>query len=557
MTKRHRSPVLVVTILSLIVLLNGCLSSKPQAFKLSFLPSTPVAVEKPFEEPPRIDASLFANESPTLIQRFLAAPPRPAEVESRILRAEERFQNGKRLYQQRDTAGARREFDAAVELLLAAPENLPDRERLELKLDQMVDTIYRYDLEGLGAGGSQPGVVYDKSPLESILDMTFPTDPKLRPKVKEELEATVSQLPLEENDAVLSYIHYFSTERGRRTLLAGLRRAGRYKPLIQRILDEEGVPQELIHLAQVESSFLPRARSNKKAVGMWQFVQFRGREYGLNQTPTTDDRMDPEKATRAAARHLRDLYALFGDWYLAMAAYNCGPGCVDRAVQRTGFADYWELKNRKVLPVATANYVPVILAITIMVKNPKDYNLENLEVDQPVQYDTIQANTPTSLALIADATDRPLPEIEELNPSLLRPVAPAGYPVRLPRGSSAAVTSALDLVPANHRVNWRIHRVSQGETLAEIARRFGTAAASISAANPRSATGPEPGDLLVIPATYPARGGARPSKASSHRKNPRRAIASNKPAPANAARKPSGPSYRAASVAAKHRSTAN
>ena len=109
---------------------------------------------------------------------------------------------------------------------------------------------------------------------------------------------------------------------------------------------------------------------------MWQFVQFRGRQYGLNQTPTSDDRMDPEKATRAAARHLHDLYATFGDWYLAMAAYNCGPFCVEHAVERTGYADFWELSRLNVLPKQTTNYVPLILAMTIMAKNPKDYDLE-------------------------------------------------------------------------------------------------------------------------------------------------------------------------------------
>ena len=128
-----------------------------------------------------------------------------------------------------------------MDVLLSAPENLPDRQRLERKLDQLTESIYRYDLEGLGALAAQREVIYDKSPLDSILEMTFPTDPNLRPKVKEEIEATVSQLPLEENDAVLSYIHYFSTERGRKILIAGLRHSGRYRALIQRILDDEGV----------------------------------------------------------------------------------------------------------------------------------------------------------------------------------------------------------------------------------------------------------------------------------------------------------------------------
>src|SRR5579864_7950289 len=379
MTLSHRSWFSIsIVFISLAVLLTGCISSKPQAFRLHFLPSTPAPVEFAFEEPSQL-SGLYSNDTPDLIQRALTTVQRPPEVDGRIVRAEDHMEAGRKLYQQGDLAGARREFDAAVDILLTTPENMPDRQKVERRLDQIVDRIYRYDLDNLGSGQTQQEVVYDKPPLDGILEMTFPTDPNLRPKVKEEIEATVSQLPLEENDAVLSYIHYFSTERGRKTLMAGLRHAGRYRALIQRILDDEGVPQELIYLAQVESGFLPRARSNKKAVGMWQFVQFRGRQYGLNQTPITDDRMDPERATRAAARHLHDLYVTFGDWYLAMAAYNCGPGCVDHAVQRTGYADFWELRDRKALPRDTQNYVPLILAVTIMAKNPKDYNLEDVD----------------------------------------------------------------------------------------------------------------------------------------------------------------------------------
>jgi membrane-bound lytic murein transglycosylase D len=351
--------------------------------------------------------------------------------------------------------------------------------------------------------------------------------------VKEELEATVSQLPLEVTDAVLGYIHYFSTDRGHKVLTAGLRRAGRYRPLIQRILDEEGVPQELIYLAQIESGFLPRARSNKQAVGMWQFVQFRGREYGLNQSPSSDDRLDPEKATRAAAKHLHDLYATFGDWYLAMAAYNCGPGCVDRAVQKTGYADYWELVRRNVLPKDTNNYVPVILAITIMAKNPKDYDLLNLDLDQPVEYDTVKMEAATNLALVADAVDRSLPEIQELNPALLKPLAPVGFDVHVPKGGSSLVRMALEEVPAEHRATWRIHRVGPDETLAEIARRYGTAVASISAANRLPVEHPDAGDTLIIPVSYSA------PRSVNHSANPAVLRAIRGAAPATAAKKAS------------------
>jgi membrane-bound lytic murein transglycosylase D len=163
-------------------------------------------------------------------------------------------------------------------------------------------------------------------------------------------------------DPVVGYINFFTTPSGREIVAAGIRRAGRYGSMIRRILDEEGLPPEMFYLAQAESGFMPRAVSWAAASGMWQFIQSRGREYGLMQTPHTDDRYDPEKATRAAAKHLRDLYHQFGDWYLAVAAYNCGPGAVERGVQRTGYADFWELHKRKVLPRETANYLPIILA---------------------------------------------------------------------------------------------------------------------------------------------------------------------------------------------------
>ena len=565
MSLSHRTPALVAGLSILTALLTSSCASRQPAFKLSFLPSTPALVEPTFEAPPQFKTNFYSSDSPDLVQRALASASRPQEVDSRIAQARAHLEAGKRFYQAGDMANARREFDAALDVLLSAPDSVPDRSRLESELDEISDTVYRYDLEGLGGAASQDEVVYDKSPIDSILNMTFPTDPNLRPKVKEEIEATVSQLPLVENDAVLSYVHYFSSERGRKVLIAGLRRSGRYRPLVQRILDDEGVPQELIYLAQVESGFLPRARSNKQAVGMWQFVQFRGRQYGLMQTPGTDDRLDPEKATRAAAKHLHDLYAMFGDWYLAMAAYNCGPGCVQHAVERTGYADFWDLTRLNALPKETENYVPVILAVTIMAKNPKDYDLENLETDRPVEYETIDLDTPTSLALIADAADRPVSEIQDLNPALLKSTAPVGYQLRVPKGTLAPVMAALDLVPANHRADWRIHRVVPGETLADIAHRYATAVSALTSANQRAAAGgagveapaaPVAGDLLVVPvASHVARVTER--RTNSRSKLPRKALTARRTPVNRPARRVHASAYRTASLASKHRVAVN
>jgi membrane-bound lytic murein transglycosylase D len=418
-----------------------------------------------------------------------------------IQKAEQQFQRGKKFYQAKDADRARTEFDGAIDTMLEAAELVSDRQAFDKRLDEMVEAVHRYDLAGLGSAQPVEETSFEKAPLEDILELTFPVDPGLKTKVKGELSATVSQLPLTLNDTVLGYIHYFSG-RGRKTMLAGLERAGRYRPLIQRILDEEGVPQELIHLAQAESGFLPRAVSRKAAVGMWQFVAWRGQQYGLLRSRYTDDRLDPEKATRAAARHLRDLYKEFGDWYLAIAAYNCGPGVVEKAVQRTGYADYWELRARRVLPAETTNYVPIILAMTIMVKNAGEYGLDNVSPEPPLQYDTVDVDAPTHLALVADLTDAPVSELLQLNPALLRGVAPEGYSLRVPKGTAGTLSASLQLVPSARRLSWRMHKVAPGETLATIGKRYGTHPASIAQANNMDANSPIEGDRLMIPAVY-------------------------------------------------------
>jgi membrane-bound lytic murein transglycosylase D len=467
------------------------------------------------------------------------------EADVLIQRSEERFQRGKKFYQEKDAAAARKEFDAAVDLMLEASELAPDRAAWEKRFDTMVDAVHRYDLAGLGAAMEPAEAAFEKAPLEEILEMTFPTDPKLKLQVRDQLMATVSQLPLAVNDQVLGYIRYFSSPRGRATVLAGLRRAGRYRPLIQRILDEEGLPQELIHLAQAESGFLPRAMSSKAAGGMWQFVRYRGREYGLHQTSLIDERFDPEKSTRAAARHLRDLYREFGDWYLAIAAYNCGPGAVAKAVQRSGYADFWELRARRLLPTETTNYVPIILALTIMAKNPAAYDLTDIVAEDPIQYDTLELTSETNLALIGDLTDTPVSELMELNPAILKKVAPEGYSLRVPRGSGTALMASLQLVPPERRASWRMHKVQPGETLAAIGKKYGAAPTTILAANQMASADPVEGDRLVIPAierAAPARRSLRSRntahanrashsvRASQARRSPARPAAA-KPAP--------------------------
>lgn len=424
---------------------------------------------------------------------------KPSASDLLIQQAEERFQNGKKYYQAGDPDRARVEFDAAIDLMLKGSADPTDRRLFESKLEDMVDAIHHDDLTGLGAASADDATAYDKSPLDDIIQMTFPVDPRIKNQVQNEVNNTASELPLTVNDTVLGYINYFNG-RGHKTLENGLARAGKYEAMISRILSEEGVPQELIRLAQAESGFQPRALSNKSAGGLWQFVKFRGNQYGLMQTQYSDDRLDPEKATRAAAHHLHDLYDEFGDWYLAMAAYNCGPGTIEKAVEHTGYADFWELRNLRVLPNETANYVPIILAMTIMAKNPAAYGLDQVVPDEAVEYDSVTTTAPTSLALVGDLTDTAVPELLRLNPALIKNTAPAGFEVHVPKGTAADTTAALELVPAEKRAAWRMHRVEPGENLAAIAKQFNATPAQIVAVNNLTESEVIVGDRLVIPA---------------------------------------------------------
>ncbi len=450
-----------------------------------------------------IDGALSPDNEYTFVPQDIdTGGPHSPETDSRLARADARFNSGRQAYFRGDLDSARKEFDAAVDTLLAAPDSVPDHARIERRLDQLCELIYRFDVEKLGSGKTEEAaVVFDKAPIDEISHMTFSIDPSLVPRVKLELNQTTSGIPLELADPVLAYVHYFQTDAGRRTLLAGFRRAGRYKDLIQRVFAEEAVPQELIYLAQAESGFLPRAVSYKSAAGMWQFISGTGSIYQLERTSVYDERFDPEKATHAAARYLKDLHAHYGDWYLAMAAYNCGAGAIDRAIERTGYADYWELLKRHALPKETSNYVPIILAMTIMAKNPQDYGLENIDADPALEFDTLRLTAATNLNLIADATMQPVSLIRDLNPALLKAVAPPGFLVHVPKGSADTVEAALNTVPASNRQAWRLHHVLAGDTLSTIAKSYSVTPDRIASVN-RAADSIEAGDVLLIPAAY-------------------------------------------------------
>src|SRR5207248_1064030 len=286
-------------------------------------------------------------------------------------------------------------------------------ERLEHEFDKIVEGTNGLEMIALKAGDGFTEQKLEPAPIDEANDVTFPVDPRIKVKAEQELKRTRSDLPLVLNDTVASYINYYSS-RGRGVLERALIRAGRYRDMIERVLREEGVPQDLIYLAQAESGFQPLAMSRASARGMWQFMSSRAAGYGLQRNWWLDERQDPEKSTRAAARHLKDLYKEFGDWYLAMAAYNSGPMNVQQAVRRTGFADFWELYKRNVLPKETKNYVPIILAMAIVAKNPAQYGLAEIQPEPPAQVDAVTIDYPVDLRLVAECIDSTAGVIQQL-----------------------------------------------------------------------------------------------------------------------------------------------
>jgi membrane-bound lytic murein transglycosylase D len=238
---------------------------------------------------------------------------------------------------------------------------------------------------------------------------------------------------------------------------------------------------------------------------MWQFMPFKG-AYGLERNGFFDERFDPEKSTIAYAKYMKYLYEQFGDWYLAMAAYDWGAGNVQRAVARTGYADFWQLYRHNALPGETKNYVPGILAAVIMAKNPKQYRLTDMVPDAPVLSDTVTTEYAISLPLVADVTNSSVQEIVALNPALLRLTTPRDIPydLRLPSGTKQTYMDRVKDIPEANRASWRFHVVKNGETLDDIATSLHSKVSEIATVNEIPAGDPPgPGDELVVPVATP------------------------------------------------------
>ena len=430
----------------------------------------------------------------------------PEPKEYLIAQVEQRFASGEQNYKAGHLEAARHDFDAAIDWMLESGFDMESDPKLNELFRRVVDTVHNDELEAFREGDGFQETPAVPAAIDEVAEMTFPVDPRLKQRAEEAAKNFSHDLPLTVNDEVLSFLNFFQTPRGRAIVETGLRRSGRYRPMISRVLREEGVPQDLIYLAQAESAFQPLALSRAGARGMWQFVAYRGMEYGLRHTWWIDERQDPEKATRAAAQHLRDLYGQFGDWYLAMAAYNCGPGNVQKAIERTGYADFWELYRRNVLPRETKNYVPIILALTLIAKDAAHYGIE-ADPEQPVPTDVVKPGRAIDLRLVAETIDVDVETLRNLNPSLLRMVTPddPSFELHLPVGTAGKFSAEIADIPPDKWVSWRRHRIEAGETLTSIAKKYHVTPVAISEANDMDRHAAlDVGEKLIIPAAPPA-----------------------------------------------------
>ena len=445
----------------------------------------PPKERKPVVPPPPVDLSpkpLPARSITPLLPAVRLAVP--DDIDLHIAEVESVYKAGMNEYRAGNLEAAKEDLDRALSLMLSSGLDIQSDARLSSEFSKLVEDIYSTELAVVERGDTLSAHIYEPAPIESFAGLTFPVDPKVQQLAQQELQSVQSDLPLISNDEVAGVLTYFQG-RGQGFISRILQRVGIYQEVISQALREEGVPQDLIYLAAAESSFNPFALSRAGAKGIWQFMLGRGIEYGLKKDRWVDEREDPVKSTRAAARHLKDLYKMFGDWYLAMAAYNCGPVNVQRAIEKTGYVDFWTLRRLHALPRETENYLPIILATALIAKTPKAYGFD-VQPDPPLATDQVVVTVPTDLRLVAQLIDRPAEELIRLNPGLLRWATPANalqYALHLPSGTKDTYEEAIAKIPPDKRLWWRAYKAGEGESLASVAKKFRISTGALAEVN--------------------------------------------------------------------------
>jgi len=462
----------------------------------------------------------FAASTYAQIPAASSARAIPTEVEQSevrvtqiIARAEDHYRKGKLNLEDSKREQARQEFDKAVDSILESGFDVRASQKLQTYYLELVERIYREEVPTqqpvapnaatmqLVAHNTQTqepaktpatGQIgfrdqkFEPSPLDVLSKLVLNTDETTYTnKDAEDLEAAKKNVnfAFTLNPLIQGYINYYQG-RGRGTMESGLRRSGQFMKLARKIFAEEGVPLDVTWLGQVESAWRVKAVSWASASGLWQFIPGTGRRFGLRQNAYIDERNSIEQATRASARYLKFLAQRYnGNWELAMAAYNTGEGNIDRAISRAGSNNFWMIYPY--IAQETRNYVPNILAVILIAKNPEKYGFKGIKPDAPWMYDVVRVPSATSLQLIADATDSSIDQIRSLNPELRRDITPRGeiYDVRVPAGRSKQFASLLQRIAPERRETARVISVAPGEDLQSVANRTGVNVAQLQAMN--------------------------------------------------------------------------
>ncbi len=444
-----------------------------------------------------------------VVAEIQAPPPVPKSdpIADVIAQSDQLFETGRKELEAGHLETAKTAFDRSLEVLLEWPGGARSEPRIREHYDRLVERISAYEVTALAQGDGFAEKASEPASIDELLAIsTFEPPPaatkETEQTVAEDLKEVVHDIEIPLNPRVLSYVQLF-TGRLKGYLEEGLGRGARFLPMIQDVFRSEGLPLDLAYVPLIESAFKPNALSKAKAKGIWQFMRGTALENGLKHDWYIDERSDPEKATRAAAKYLKTLYGMFDDWHLALASYNGGPGRVQRAMKRSGRDDFWKLSaNKRYPPRETRDYVPLILAAVIVARNPDQYGINIVPFDSPA-YETVTLASAVDLRRVAEWAGTPVQTIQELNPELRRwttPLRATDYELKVPEGTADVINARMLEVSAEELAPLSRHTVKKGETLLSISKKLKVSRADLAEANYLSTKANlKAGQQLIIP----------------------------------------------------------
>jgi membrane-bound lytic murein transglycosylase D len=446
------------------------------------MPAIPAIISSVIADKPARENSIYPPGSSNL----------PVEMLDIMQVARSKYLEGSSLIRAGEADKARQAFDKAVDLLLQSNWDLTSIPALNAFFQDLIQRIQEDESRYLAvqnddASEELEGAIVDD--LDNLQLTSIISDPSFREALIADLANTKYDIPISINEMVMKSIDFW-LNRGRKPFINGLQRSGQYREMIEKVFREESIPLDLMYLAQVESLFRPHALSKAQAKGIWQFEKGTAIRYGLKVTRDIDERSDPEKSTRAAARYLNDLFGMFKDWNLVLAAYNWGEGKVQRLIDKTGLSDFWQLVDLKQkVPQETKNHVPMIQASVILARNPEKYGFPT-KLDPPLKYSQVSVSKPIDLRAAAKVLSTSIDELKKLNPSIRGLTTPANYPnfqLKVPVDSDDGANARLAALP-QAKINLppeygSRHKVRAGETIARIAARYHVTVAEIEKAN--------------------------------------------------------------------------